>query len=161
MQNSQRDILDKNNQIKILRNDNQSLRMYIDSMRNAQEPIRGEEKYTQAFEDLNNKITSWILTQSKKNADVTLKDANIRTAIMTKIKSFGKYGVHTATQIEPTLQQLYASKKTRAPLIRHILALFLFDRVFDPFAFALKYPDPSHDASNYLKFIENDLFLQG
>ena len=156
----QNDILSRDNEIKRSEENNQSLRRYIDSTRNAQEPLRGENKYVQDFEDLNNKITLWIGAQSKKNANATLQ-INTRTAILTKTKSFGNYGVHTATQIEHSLKELYVSKKTRAPLVRHILSLFLFDRIFYPFAFALKNPDPSHEASNYLKYLEDDLFTQG
>jgi regulator of replication initiation timing len=162
LKSSQRDIDIRDNEIKKCKADNQSLRGYIDNMRNAQEPIRGEEKYTQPFEDLNNNITSWAFKQSKRHANVALQDSKVRTAVLTKLESFGVHGKHTATCFRSSLLQLYYSKKTRAPLIRHILALFLFDRVFYPFAFALKSPDSaSHDASHYITFIEDDLFEQG
>lgn len=163
LKTSQRDIAIRDNEIKKCREDNQSLRRYIDNMRNAQEPLRGEEKYTQKFEDLNNKITSWVLKQSKQHANTALKDSKVRTAVLTKLESFGVHGQHTATCVRSSFPQLYNSKKTRAPLIRHILALFLFDRVFYPFAFALKPTDSklSHDSSHYLTFIEDELFEQG
>ena len=161
IRNSQREIKIRDSEVTRVKEDNQSLRRYIDRMSNAQEPIRGEEKYTQRFEDLNNKITLWVLKQSKLNADVTLHDGNLRSSVLTKLESFGVCGRHAATSIRSSLAQLYASKKTRASLIRHILALFLFDRVFYPFAFALKFPDASAQASDYMKSIENDLFEQG
>jgi hypothetical protein len=139
----------------LIQKDNESLREYITSMSKAQEPIRGEEFYVQLFEELRGHIQSWMAKNSKLNAKETLEET-VPSEVSGFLEKCGAHGVFTAQRFGGEIRELWTDRKTRVPLLRHVVALFLFETVFDRFAFG-------HDraASEYLKWIEGDLFRQG
>lgn len=135
---------------------NSDLRRLIGRMSKVQEPLRGEDHYVKLFDDLKNDIDSWVASHSKKNANATLRPQVPKT-ILAKLDALGEHGKYTAEFLRlPNLLQLHSGKKTRIPLIRHVLALFLFDQIFEPFAFGL-----TRDSSQNMKDIEDQLFKQG
>lgn len=146
--------------IAAIEKNNIGLRQLISRTSKVQEPLRGEDYYIQCFEDLKNDIESWVVTYSKKNANATLTPP-VPNLVLGKINTLGDHGQHIAEYLRlqiPHLKllQVYNSKKTRIPLIRHVIALFLFDQIFEPFAFGL-----TRDSSDRIKDIEDRLFKQG
>lgn len=139
----------------LIQKDNEGLREYITSMSKAQEPIRGEDFYVQSFEELRGHIQSWMAKNSKLNAKETLAEG-VQMEVVGFLDMCGAHGIITSTKFGAEIRELWTSRRTRVPLLRHIVALFLFETVFDRFAFG-------HDraASEYLKWIEGDLFRQG
>jgi hypothetical protein len=139
----------------LIQKDNETLREYITSMSKAQEPIRGEDFYVQLFEELRGHIQSWMAKNSKLNAKETLAEG-VQSEVVGFLDKCGAHGVITAKRFGGQVRELWTNRRTRVPLLRHIVALFLFEMVFDRFAFG-------HDraASEYLKWIEGDLFRQG
>jgi hypothetical protein len=139
----------------LIQKDNENLREYITSMSKAQEPIRGEDFYVQSFEELRGHIQSWMAKNSKLNAKEILAEG-VQTEVVAFLDKCGPHGIITSKKFGSQIRDLWTSRRTRVPLLRHIVALFLFETVFDRFAFG-------HDraASEYLKWIEGDLFRQG
>jgi hypothetical protein len=139
----------------LIQKDNENLREYITSMSKAQEPIRGEDFYVQSFEELRGHIQSWMAKNSKLNAKEILAEG-VQTEVAAFLDKCGPHGIITSKKFGSQIRDLWTSRRTRVPLLRHIVALFLFETVFDRFAFG-------HDraASEYLKWIEGDLFRQG
>jgi hypothetical protein len=139
----------------LIQKDNENLREYITSMSKAQEPIRGEDFYVQSFEELRGHIQSWMAKNSKLNAKEILAEG-VQTEVVAFLDKCGPHGIITSKKFGSQIRELWTSRRTRVPLLRHIVALFLFETVFDRFAFG-------HDraASEYLKWIEGDLFRQG
>lgn len=139
----------------LIRKDNEVLREYITSMSKAQQPIRGEDYYIQLFEELRGAIQSWMAKNSKLNAKEILPEG-VGTEVTGLLEKCGVHGVVSAKKLGGEIRELWANRTTRVPLLRHIAAVFLFETVFDRFAFG-------HDraASEYMKWIEGDLFRQG
>jgi hypothetical protein len=148
-------IKSRDERITITEQDNIQLRQCIHRMSKPQEPLRSEDSYIDHFQDLKNQIESWVAGHSKQNANVLL-ERRTQNSVLAKLEQLGTYGIHTTESFRSSLGQWYTNKRTRIPLIRHIIALFLFGRVFNPFAFGLK----CQDSSDHLIFIEDHLFTQ-
>ena len=139
-----------------IQKNNSDLRSLIGRMSKVQEPLRGEDHYIKLFDDLKNDIDSWVAGHSKKNANASLRP-QVPSTILVKLGALGEHGQHTTEFLRlPHLLQLYSGKKTRIPLIRHVVALYLFDQIFEPFAFGL-----TRDSSKNMIDIEDQLFKQG
>lgn len=134
--------------------DNHVLRAYIDSLSTAQELIHGDDLYTRRFNDLKNDISSWVAKRSKRHSNLHPSPA-VYSQLLDKVKGLGDHGKHTEQFIRRIIHELYTGKETRIPFLRNIIALFLFEQVFNPFAFGLEC-----DLSNYLKYLEKQLFIQ-
>lgn len=142
--------------LSMVERDNALLREVINKKSRPQEPIYPEDHYITALDDLNTAIRQFVAKHSKMNSKETLNSAN-QTKIINELAQYGKYGKISAEVLKPPrLLKLYTSSQFRIPLLRHILTLFLFDRVLDRFAYSV----PS-DISEYLKGIEVQLFSQG
>ena len=139
----------------LIQKDNETLREYITSMSKAQQPIRGEDYYIQLFEELRGHIQSWMAKNSKLNAKETLAEG-VETEVVGFLDKCGAHGVVSAKRFGGEIRGLWTNRRTRVPLLRHIVGVFLYETVFDRFAFG-------HDraASEYMKWIEGDLFRQG
>lgn len=148
----QREIETRENRITAIEMDNSKFRRQI---QNADAPMHGQNHYAEIFYDLKNEIASWVASHSKRNAGAILTSA-VQNTVLEKLTLLGNHGMRSVSFLRPHFLQLYHGKSTRIPLLRHIFALFLFDQIFDPFAFGF-----TRDASNYLKYIEDQLFKQG
>lgn len=140
-----------------LENDNEQLRAYIATMRNAQGPILDEGYYSRGFDGLRREIDSWVAKQYKKNANQSLSD-DAPSVIVRIVSLFGDHGLacsHFLQSEEYSIQMLYNERRTRIPLIRHVIAIILFDQVFDRFAFGL-----TRDSSDYTQSIEDSILQQ-
>ena len=143
-----------NEMLEVVRKDNAELREVINKKSRPQEPIYPEDHYIVGLDDLNTAIRQFVAKHSKMNSKATLQPA-APTKVIDKIAEFGKYGKISAEVLKPRLLKLYTSPQFRIPLLRHIFTLFLFDGVLDRFAYAI-----NRDTSEYLKFVEENLFLQ-
>jgi hypothetical protein len=136
--------------------DNDKLRGDLVAMTRPQQPLYGEDHYIHGLQDLNNGIQSWLVGLSRKTQGKESLTQVSQTKILGKLKEFGSCGQNSAKQLGQHLEEYYGSKVMRIPLLRHIVGLFLFDRIFDPFA----YPMPN-EISDWFKCVEDNLFKQG
>jgi chromosome segregation ATPase len=135
--------------------DNDVLRDYIHGMSKAQEPIQAEDYYVNCFEAIRNGIHQWAAKHSKLNATETLSETS-QSEILEIISGLSTRGKKYSELLRPDMLSLYKSRRTRNPLVRHLFAIFLFEKVFDCFAFGL-----DSYSSDYLKWIEGNFFSQG
>jgi hypothetical protein len=80
-------------------------------------------------------------------------------AVLKALGRMGEYGGSAFgmfNETEYTLPLLYENKTWRVGLIRHIIALFLMERVFSPFVFGV-----GKELSDGLKYIQNDIIEHG
>jgi hypothetical protein len=141
-----------------LEKDNEELRAYIATMRSAQGPIHDDGYYVQGIERLNYQIQSWVvkMTKSVSNTQISYYNAE---SILKGLEELGDNGEETLDMLRSgntSLQKLYSQPRTRIALVRHVIALFFFDRIFDPFAFGL-----DEDKSELLWDIQDGIFSQG
>jgi hypothetical protein len=120
-----------------LRSDNDELRKYI-AQRGAerQQSLQNEQYYIQQFQELKSIIEMWIAKQSKSSATKELSQSN-EIELLKFLTSHGKSGKMSAEflKTKPQLcQKLYANIRSRIQLLRHIMAVFLIDQIFEPFA---------------------------
>ena len=135
--------------------DNEILRDVITSRTISQEPIHTEDYYKRAFNDLKSNMYDIVATLSRGHPKENLTPA-FQTKVLDMIADFGEHATCSSKYLKDHLGGLNLSRLYRIPLLRHIFAIFLFDRVFSPFAFPM-----TKEASNYLISIEDDLFSQG
>jgi len=79
--------------------------------------------------------------------------------ILDRISELGPHGRVSRALLESpnsSIEVFYASDALRNSLLRHVAALFLFDQVFEPFAFGI-----SPELSEALKSIESDVKERG
>ena len=82
-----------------------------------------------------------------------------RIQILNRISLLGPHGTKTREYLESAedrLQSLYGTRRWRLRLIRHVVTLFLFNEVFEPFALGI-----SQEFSDGLKFIDMNVNRQG
>lgn len=142
----------------MLRTDNEQLRTYIVKMEpNDLKPLRDEEYYIQGIEELKSDVEMWSARHGKANVSHTLSKSS-EVKLFELLEKLGEPGrgssqflqKHQATQI------WYSNARTRIPLIRHVVALFLFRQVLEPFAVGL--PPALSDA---LVWIDEDVMSHG
>ena len=148
--------------IAVISKDNEELRAYIAriSLNSKQmEPIFSDDHYVHAFKQLNDMIEVWVVKHWKKNTRQSWHSTS-HERMLQGIAEFGPTGNEAAESLRSQLLPLFAGRpgpvRIRIPLIRHLLAAFLFDQIFEPFAIGL-----DSQVSNKLSFIEDDLFSQG
>jgi hypothetical protein len=141
-----------------LEKDNEELRAYIATMRSAQGPIHDDGYYVQGVERLNYQVQSWVVKITKSVPDTRLS-YNTQDRIMKALEDLGDNGEETVDMLKSgktSLQRLYEQPRTRIALVRHVIALFFYDRIFYPFAFGLE-----EEQSDQLRNIEDGIFSQG
>jgi hypothetical protein len=137
-----------------LRSENEEFRTQIVTVASAHGPVRDEDYYNQSFQQLNGIVEHEVVKLSKAHANVILSETRI-AEIRNCVSGLGQHGVQSA-QFLDSLQKLYENGRSRHPLIRHIVAMFLLDNVLYPFAFGI-----SQDFSNGLRFVEKEIVNQG
>jgi hypothetical protein len=141
-------------QIKAMEHDNEQLRGYIATMRSAQDPICDEDHYVRGFEGLRRNIDSWVAKQYKLNSKQALRDS-CAYEIVELISRLGEHGAKAGNTLQGgkySIRSLYRERRTRIPLIRHIIAIHLFHEIFYPFAFGL----PA-ESDHYSKSLEQGI----
>jgi myosin heavy subunit len=137
---------------------NEEFRTQVVSMEKGRGPIRDEHFYIQSFEGLKRLIEQRVLKLSQTHNNHSLSEP-VQADILKRISELGPHGKSSAEVLKSehhALQKLYNVSRWRHSLIRHIVALYLLDRVFQPFAFGL-----SQEFSDGLKSIETDVMSRG
>lgn len=137
---------------------NEEFRTQILAMSSGRGPVLEEEFYIQSFEELKGVVEHGTVKLSRAQADGTLPNEN-QMKVLELVSGLGLNGKHSADYFrsnESLFPTVYNTGRWRNPLIRHIVALYLFDRIFEPFAFGI-----SQELSEGLKQIEMDVILRG
>ena len=123
-----------------LRSDNDELRKYVAQKETEQQnSLRNQQYYIQQFQELKAVMEMWIVKHSKSSAAKELSRSQ-ETELLKLLTSLGKSGKKSAEFLntKPQLfQNLYANTRSRILLVRHIIAVFLIDQIFEPFAAGL------------------------
>lgn len=139
-----------------LENDNERLRGVLAKMSKARQPLRNEEYYQRQFDFLNNEIETWVVAQSKKSKpDEFTRDS--KDYIISVLKDVGhSCGAESAEYLRTRMLKLYKKRPTRIALIRHILGVYIFDKVLRKYAFGF-----DDVRSTYLNGLEDQFLQQG
>jgi hypothetical protein len=137
---------------------NEEFRTQIFSMGSGRGPVQDEDHYIQSFDELKYVVEHSMVKFSRAHANQSMP-ARVQTEVLTLISDLGQNGKNSArilTSGKYNFQALYSNGRWRHPLIRHIVALFLQDRIFDTFALCL-----SQEFSEGLKCVEKDVISRG
>ena len=134
--------------------DNDLLRSQIATMGTAQEPVHEENFYILKFNQINQDIDSWTAKETR-NKPAPLTAETLETLI-SEVALLGELTPLSVETLKVELLHFHEDRRLRIALIRHIIAVVLFNNVLDRFAFGL-----NRQSSNYFKFIESQLYSQG
>ena len=139
-------------EIELLRKDNDLLRSAIVQKGKDTQPLRGEEYYARLFKELKADIETWMAKQAKANRAQALSEIVGRT-LLEKFSNFGLRSQWSAEflRTDKLFETLYSDTRSRIQLGRHIVASILFDQVFAPFAFGLP-----GEWAKAMAWVEND-----
>lgn len=158
LEDRRKDIENLNKLVSDLQLQNEEFRAQIFAMGTGGGPLNDEEFYSTNWEELKCLVEKQIVKLSKAQVKQTLPEAE-QTKILHRLSKLGPRGVKCADFLRSdghSLQKLYNENHWRHSLLRHIVALFLLDRVFEPFAFGI-----SQELSDGLKFVEKDAKVRG
>lgn len=143
--------------VELLRVDNERLRTYIATKETQLQPSQTEDYYVQNFRELRTGLEMWIAKQAKTSAATSMSDADA-SKLLESLAGLGRKGKLSAQylRLNNTVQKLYCTTGSRIQLIRHVVAVFLFDQIFGPFAVGLP-----RELSDALEWIDNDILSQG
>ena len=139
----------------ILEKDNDLLREQITNMTSAQEPIHEEEWFILQFTQIGMEIESWVAKQTHAAPSAAISAAN-QEALVYEISTWGETGSHAADFVRTQLREINQNGRKKIGLIRHIIAVFLFEHVLDRFAFGFR-----REESTYFKHLEIDMCSHG
>lgn len=132
--------------------DNAALRdqMFASGMR--QNPQHTDEYYVKSFSKLAWFVEQNLVGLSADNSGQRLKEKQ-KQKIFEDLESLGPEGEHTVKVLKTSfpLNALYSRDNLRCLLVRHVAALYLLKRVFEPFALGI-----ATDISDVLCKIIND-----
>lgn len=155
-------LTDENNGLKaeigLLRVDNESLRKHIVHMEKSDvNPLRDEDHYIQNFCELKSELETWIAKHAKSNAAPALTPAQ-EDWLLKVLSGLGPCGKASSDFMAPNHAALnwYGNARSRIQLIRHIVAVYIFERILEPFAAGL-----NQGFSEALKWIEKDILARG
>lgn len=123
----------------LLEKDNEELRAYIATMRSSQGPVHDDGYYVQATDRLNSQIQSWVRNHPRIFSHPYISHEKARE-VFKILETLGENGEESLEYLRSgnsSLQILYKQSRSRIAIIRHIIALFLFQRIFHPFAAGL------------------------
>jgi chromosome segregation ATPase len=136
--------------------DNARLRRDIVNMDNDLNPLREEDFYIQSFREIRTDIESWVVTHAIDITEALSK--NEEQYLLQHLSSVGPKSKTAADFLgkKSLARSLYKNPRCRIPLIRYIIALFLFDQIFEPFAFGF-----TPQFSQVLLWIDADIVSYG
>ena len=137
---------------------NEEFRSQIFALGTGRGPLKDEEFYTSTFEELKCRIEKEIVKLSKPHANYVFQEKE-QQELLQRMSEIGLWGQKCAEFLKTenySLQRLYSQGQWRHPLLRHIVAWFLLERVFNPFSFGI-----SHEFSEGLKCVERDVISRG
>ena len=137
-----------------LKKDNVLLRAQIAEMSSAQEPLREEKYYVLEFCQIGMDVDSWAAKETRTMSKKPLSEADCNQLFSELYKS-GEHGKKAAEGFEAKTK-IFQERRNRIVLIRHVIAVILFDRIFDVFTFGLK-----REYAEYFKHIEAQICRNG
>jgi hypothetical protein len=111
-------------------------------------PINHENYYMARFENLMGGIEMWITNCLEYRSEPWPSFSQKK--VLDILLQLGSSARFSAEKLGPKLGDYYQS--LRIPLLRHIISLFLFHRILDPFAYTMNI-----EVSNYWKNIEDKM----
>ena len=135
-----------------LMEDNEGNRAYIDR---SSTRIHPEEYYVQFLGKFNERIEYWAAKVWDENREQILSDSTYDEIELFLTQAQGLEDVPSRL-FQYMNFRINETKSAQIGLIRQIIAIFLFDQVFDRFTFGL-----SRTRSDYLKWMEEHIFDQG
>lgn len=131
----QKKIILKEDENKMLKQDNSSLLMYIEKLNVGKEPVKQDSYYIEGFDSLNHLISSSVAKafKSKPTRDLSLESANHIHNVLTRLagRTPGPMGGQSISKI-------FKDSPKRTALVRHIIARVLWRYIFSPLAFGLQ-----------------------
>jgi hypothetical protein len=157
-QSSSNYMSEKEAEILFLKEDNSNLRGMIDEMKSANAVVHEDAHYIKLLESLNGTILSSVAKAFKSSCqqDLSEEAGNKILDTLSRIDPWGKQTVEALSLSKVTIWAFHKDAKKRMVLVRHIIALFLWESVFDPFAFGLE-----KTVSHNLRTIEKDILSSG
>lgn len=144
-------------EVEFLRLDNEKLRTYIATRESDLNPIHTENFYVQSFQALKGEIEMWIAKQSKVNPTTPLLDED-EAKLLETLATLGCYSTAPSeiSRLRHVAKTWCTRTWSRIQLIRHIVAVFLFDQIFSSFAVGL-----SPELSEVPAWIDNHILSHG
>jgi chromosome segregation ATPase len=145
------------NESEFHRSDAEQLRAYMAKAETQQGPLRDEDFYIQNFGELKTEVENWMARNSRNNAGQSLSASQLEF-ILQSLADLGQHGQKASDylRLNQRAQTWYSTPRWRIPLVRHIVAAFIFAHIFQPFVVGL--PPAS---SEILEWIDHDLVSQG
>ena len=121
-----------------LRYDNDEIRSYIVQNETDLKPVKDEEFYIQTFEEIKAEVEMWVAKQAKSHAAQMLPQSN-EAKLFETLSTWGETGSRSVQFLAPKhyCGVWYSIMRSRIQLIRHLISIFLFDKIFQPFAAGL------------------------
>ena len=154
----EKEVAKLNAQMVGLRHDNDEIRSYIIKMESDLLPVRDEEYYIQLFEGIKSEVEMWSAKHGKSNAGATLSQEH-EDRLFDAIANLGNSGTASVNFLRANprfFRAWYSNARSLIQLIRHVIAVFLYDKIFEPFAAGL----PT-EFSKSLVWIGNDVIQHG
>lgn len=143
-----------------IENDNISLRSYIANLKIADAQTKDDAYYKENLQGLNRMIESSVASVLIDNPSPKKLSKEAGTEMLGVLSEIDPSGKFTATLLQQpsydTIWTLHQDAHKRVALARHLITLFLWDRVFKPFAFGL-----APEQSTLLSDIENSIVENG
>ena len=138
-----------------LKQENSALLSSISKANSAQGPVKDDGYYVDQFEYLNHLIQSSIAGMFKWKSDADLSNNAVSkvVSLLDSIDPHGKCTLKMLRNYKPGVVTLHKDAVLRMALLRHLIALVLWDKIFRVFAFGL---DGNVDQN--LRTIERALF---
>jgi hypothetical protein len=122
---------------KQLSNDNTSLRTQILSMRSPQDPVHDDAYYSRRLVQLNEMIKSWVASLFKfKKIDHDIQNAEEKRLV--RLLEFANGEGPSTSYMKGSIRDMLHVPRKRIALVRHLLAIYLFQMVFTKFCFGLQ-----------------------
>ena len=141
-------------QLARLKQENSALLSSISKANSAQGPVNLETHYVDQFDSLNHLIQSSVAGMFKWSCKEELSSDAI-SQVCTLLDSIDPYGKRTLDMLktyELGIATLHTNAAQRIALVRHLIALLLWDKILRRFAFGL-----DEDVDNNLCAMEHEL----
>jgi len=140
---------------KRLQNDNHRLTNRILDMTSPQQLLHTREWYIFEFKEIGKGIESWV---AKEIGPKPMKrvSSSERHALIAEISTWDEAGRNDVKAMRALLPRLLKNKEKKIVLTCHVIAVLVFENVFNRFAFGF-----TRAQSDHFKLMESDLFTYG
>jgi hypothetical protein len=147
-----------------LRLDNEKLRNSIVTSGTALNPIHDEDHYVHGFEELKADLEMWVVRHTRGNSHRDMSNDEASN-FYERLAALGPHGKDSSSFLRTNscLEIWIKQPRTRFILFQHIIAMFLLEQVFAPFAIGLSasYSDALLWATDSLLAQGNSVFTNG